>query len=78
MSITATKLRQTIYAVLDAVLETGIPAEIRRKGKLLRIIAVDEDPNRLERLRSLPARPDLIIGDPEELVDVDWSGLWEP
>jgi hypothetical protein len=71
-------LRQTVYAVLDAVLETGVPAEIRRKGRLLRIVAVDESPNRLARLQNLPARPDLIIGDPEDLVDVDWYGLWEP
>ncbi|MEX1126082.1 MAG: type II toxin-antitoxin system Phd/YefM family antitoxin [Acidimicrobiia bacterium] len=79
MPITATRLRQNVYAVLDAVLESGVPAEIRRKGKLLRIIPVEEGTDdRMERLRRLPARPDLIIGDPDELVEVDWSGLWKP
>ncbi|HLF42462.1 MAG TPA: type II toxin-antitoxin system Phd/YefM family antitoxin [Acidimicrobiia bacterium] len=77
--MTATKLRQNIYAVLDAVLESGVPAEIRRKGKLLRIVPVEDDSeDRMERLRRLPARPDLIIGDPDELVEIDWSGLWKP
>jgi hypothetical protein len=32
-----------IYRILDRVLETGIPAEIERGGKLLRIVPVERD-----------------------------------
>ena len=32
-----------IYRILDRVLETGIPAEIERGGKLLKIVPVERD-----------------------------------
>ncbi len=79
MSISPTKLRQNLYSILDAVLESGVPAEINRRGKLLRIIPVEEpEADRLDRLRRLPPRPDLFLVDPEDLVGVDWSDLWAP
>jgi hypothetical protein len=37
--LTASKLRANIYRVLDQVLETGVPVEIERHGRRLRIIA---------------------------------------
>ena len=67
----ATKLRENLYAVLDKLLETGIPAIIERKGRRIRIVP-DKAPSRIERLE----RHDAIIGDPEELVHMDWSSSW--
>lgn len=76
MKLTASKLRENIYKVLDRVLETGDPVEIERRGRRLRIIPADEpEQSKLDRLRP---RPNAIVGDPEELVHVDWSGEWNP
>ena len=69
--LSATKLRENLYAVLDQVLETGVPAIVERKGRRIRIVP-DNAPSRLERLE----RHDAIIGDPEELVHMDWSSSW--
>ena len=43
MILTASKLREDIYRVLDHVLATGEPVEIERNGRRLRIVA-DEPP----------------------------------
>ena len=73
MPLTASSLRADVYRILDQVLETGVPVEILRKGRILRI--VPETPaTRLERLE----RHDVITGDPEDLVHLDWSGEWRP
>jgi hypothetical protein len=73
MSVSSTKLRENIYALLDEVLETGKPLEIRRKGRKLFI--VPEPPSsKLARLRKRPT----IKGDPEKLVHRDWSKEWKP
>lgn len=74
MEVTASELRANIYRLLDEVLETGVPLQIERKGRTLRIIA-DEPVSKLARLAP---HPDYLVGDPEDLVDVEWSGSWEP
>ncbi len=74
MPITASKLRENIYRVLDQILETGVPIEIERRGKLLKIVPV-EAPRKLD---NLVARPDFLPGDPEDIVSLDWSGEWQP
>jgi hypothetical protein len=38
VTLTASKLRENIYRILDEILETGIPVEIERKGRILRIV----------------------------------------
>lgn len=74
MSITASKLRENIYRVLDEVLETGVPVEIERNGRTLRIVADDKP----ARLRRLVRRPEAVVGDAEDLVHLDWSSHWRP
>jgi hypothetical protein len=37
-SVTASKLRENIYRILDEILETGIAVEIVRRGRKLKII----------------------------------------
>jgi hypothetical protein len=72
MSVTASQLRQDIYRLIDQVLDTGEPLEIVRKGRRLRLIP-DEPVNRLDRIVGNPAA---IVGDPDELVSIDWSRDW--
>ena len=72
--ITPTEFRKDLYRLLDQVLESGVPLEIRRKGAKLRIEPV------LPRrdIRTLPSHSGTIQGDPEEIVHLDWSGSWDP
>jgi prevent-host-death family protein len=74
MTRTATELRRDLYKLLDQVLETGKPIEIERRGRRLRIIAVDP-PDALARIQPMPG---LIVGDPGTLEHVDWSREWRP
>lgn len=64
--------RANLYRLIDRLLETGVPLEIERKGARLRI-ATMEQPERLSRLKR---HPDFLVGDPEDIVHVDWSGEW--
>jgi hypothetical protein len=72
--LTASRLRADVYRVLDGVLDTGIPAVVRRRGRTLRIVPGKP----VDRLAQLVARPDFIKGDPEDLVSIDWSHEWRP
>ncbi|MEW6269153.1 MAG: type II toxin-antitoxin system Phd/YefM family antitoxin [Thermodesulfobacteriota bacterium] len=76
MRITASKLRENVYKILDQVLESGTPVEIERRGRRLRIVPADRLPAR--KLDRLEARPEAIFGDPEDLVHLDWSSEWKP
>jgi len=67
--LTASQLRADVYRVLDRVLESGIPAEIERKGRVLRIVPESSS----SRLSRLVERPTFIKGDPNDLVHLDWS-----
>lgn len=73
MVVTASQLRADIYNLLDRVIETGEPIEIERKGKVLRIVP-PSDGHWLDRI----PRENIIIGDPEDLVSMDWSSYWNP
>lgn len=74
MGITASKLRENVYRILDDVLATGVPVEIERNGRVLRIMAVD-GPSTADRL---VRRPDVVVGDSEDFVHLDWSADWNP
>lgn len=74
MSITASALRANVYRLLDEVLETGQPLEIERKGKIV-VIAPQEERSVWDRL---PRREGTIVGDPDELIHMDWSSEWNP
>lgn len=73
MALKASSLRENIYRILDQVLETGVPVEIERRGKILKIVSA-EPPSKLENLKAR----DYLRCDPEELVEMDWSGEWQP
>jgi antitoxin (DNA-binding transcriptional repressor) of toxin-antitoxin stability system len=74
VKMTASQLRADIYRLLDQVLERGEPIEIERHGQTLRISAVEPQSRRAR----LIARPDVITGDPDDLVHLDWSSEWRP
>ena len=68
-TITPTELRGNIFKILDEVLRTGIPIEIIKGGKKLRIIAVGKK----EKLQNLVSRPEAIKGEPEDLLNITWE-----
>lgn len=76
MAVTASKLRENVYRILDHVLETGEPVEIIRGGRKLKIVPADEP--RKRKLDRLSSRRDALVGDPEDLVRLDWSKEWKP
>ena len=77
MALTASKLRANVYRLLDEILETGKPLEIERNGEVL-VIAPKEGKKKGSKLDNLPSRPGAIIGDPDELIHMDWSSEWNP
>ena len=74
LATTASKLRANIYRMLDEVLETGQPLEIERNGKTL-VVTPKEEHSIWDRL---PRREGFIVGDPDELIHIDWSSEWNP
>jgi antitoxin (DNA-binding transcriptional repressor) of toxin-antitoxin stability system len=71
VKVTASQLRQDVYSILDEALESGVPVEIVRKGRVLRIVP-DKKPSKLARLRKRKG----VIGDLESIVHMDWSKEW--
>lgn len=76
LTMTASRLRENIYNALDEVLRTGVPLELERAGRRLRIVPVDEP--RSARLELLRPHPDYLLCDPEEVVHLDWAGEGRP
>lgn len=72
--LSPTLLRANLYRLLDEVLETGVPIEIDRGGRRLRIVPVEPT----SRFSALIPQPDYLPGDPEDIVHLDWSGEWQP
>jgi hypothetical protein len=72
MQVTATKFRQNLYSILDQVLETGIPVQIERKGQLL-VVEPKEAASLWDRLEA----HDIVQGDPDDIIHMDWSGEWK-
>ena len=72
MILSATKLRQNLYRILDEILDSGIPVKIDRKGEILKIVPEKKKP-KLERL----VKHKTIIGDPEDIIDIDFYDEWK-
>lgn len=76
MTITASRLRADIYRILDRVAESGVPVEIVRGRRRLKIVPADDaTPTKTARLKP---RPKILVGDPEDIVHMDWSKEWKP
>lgn len=70
--MTASALRRDIYRILDRVLESGEPVIIERHGRRVRISAEDV-PSRLD---ALVRRPEVVVGNSDDFVHLDWSNEW--
>ncbi len=66
--------RRKVLDILDRVAKTGIPMEIEINGKHLLISPVQKRRD----LDSLDEHPDFIVGNPDNLVHMDWSDHWKP
>jgi hypothetical protein len=69
--LTASKLRENVYGILDQVLETGTPVEVVRKGKILKIVPETPAP-KLARLKRRKA----FKGDVDQILGMDWLKEW--
>ena len=72
MILTATKLRQNLYRILDEILDSGIPVKINRKGEILKIIP-EKKKSKLERLEEHST----IVGNPESIIDINFDSEWK-
>ncbi|MBW4619421.1 MAG: type II toxin-antitoxin system Phd/YefM family antitoxin [Cyanosarcina radialis HA8281-LM2] len=67
--VTLTELSNNIEHLFNEVLETGIPIEINKNGKLLKIVPVGKN----DKLKNLIFKPDVIQGNPDDLVNISWE-----
>ena len=67
MPLSVSKLRDNLYKILDAVLSTGTPAEVMRRGKLLRIVPAQKG-SKLSRLKKRA----YALQYPESIVHLEW------
>jgi hypothetical protein len=68
-TITPTELHANLDHLLDEVLETGIPLEIRIGEQRLRIVPVEK----ADKFQNLIPRPAVIQGEPDDLVTFSWE-----
>lgn len=68
-TVTPTELRANIYKLLEEVIDTGIPLEINKGSKRLRIVPVEQG----QKLQNLIPRANVIQGDPEDLASISWE-----
>lgn len=73
MSIKLTELRADLYKIVDRVIATGIPVEIDRNG--VKVFLVPE--RKKSKIDNLIGHPGTIVGDPEDIVHMDWSHEWK-
>ncbi len=71
MPITASKLRENVYRILDEAITTGTPVEVIRKGVVLRIVPE----RRVSKLSRLKKRAGF-DGDPDDIIGMDWMKEW--
>ena len=71
MRITASKLRENIYRILDDAISTGTPVEVVRKGTVLRIVP-EKRASKLGRLKKRRG----FRGNPDDIIGMDWSSEW--
>ena len=71
MKVTASKLRENIYQILDQVILDGNPVEVVRKGVVLRIVPEIRE-SKLSRLK----KRDSFVGDPDDIIRMGWANQW--
>lgn len=71
MKRTATDLRAHLYEVLDHVAKTGEVVDIVRGGVTVSIVR-KHTVNKNENKKSPRTLPNLIVGDPDDLIHMEW------
>lgn len=70
--ITPSELRQNLYNLLDQVILTGEPIEIKRKDKVLKII-MEPSKSKLDNLK----KRDVLNCAPDEIIHNNWEKEWK-
>lgn len=70
--IKPSNLREDIYNLLDHVIETGVPLEIKRKGKILKVV-LDRKASKLANLK----KRDVMSAQPDYYVHQNWLKNWK-
>ena len=67
---------EEIYQLMEHVLETKAPVEVEFKGQkfLIELAKYAESVEDTGKLTRLELHSDCLIGDPEDIVHIDWSG----
>ena len=71
MRITASKLRENIYRILDDAIHTGTPVEVVRKGAVVRLVP-EKRASKLSRLKKRKG----FKGNPDDILRIDWLAEW--
>lgn len=71
MRVTASKLRENVYQILDEAIATGVSVEVVRKGTILRIVP-EKRASKLSRLKKRAG----FRGDPDDILKLDWLKEW--
>ena len=71
-SVTSLDLTRDIDNLLNEISVTGMPIEINWQGKCFRIIPT-ETTEKKSRLDNLIRRPDVIVGNADDLVNISWE-----
>lgn len=69
-TVTPAELSANTDQILDEVLESALPVEIVMGSRQLRIVVAEDT----DKFQNLISRPDVIVGDPEDLVTLSWQG----
>lgn len=72
MKTSVTTLRTHLYEYIDQLIVSGVPIELERKGHKIKIV-LDDPPAKLNNLK---IRPKFILGDPDDIIDMDWLQNW--
>ncbi len=73
MRLTASRLRQEVYKILDEIIRTGVPAEIERNGAILKIVPVKHSFSKLSKLK----KRHLTDEDSDVFEHIDWNAEWK-
>jgi hypothetical protein len=77
MALTATRLRATLYRVLEQVARSGEPIEVMHRGEVIRLSRASPRRQRNAALATLlEPHPDALTGKLEDIVQLDWSKNW--
>ena len=74
MTITPTDFRKDLFNLLDMILDTGKVLEIKRNGHIFKVIP----PKKTKKTDKLIPHKDAVVGNSDDLIDMDWSHEWKP